>query len=165
MTYDAQRFKNLNDFLNRINYEKIYELPYGDKPLMVASHARNFNTTIPKLTGFSLLKWNVILEAQRLGIDKPIIHLATKLIWNLKLSITQRNQFTTLANNANEINNNVLLVNNTDTINRIIQIDSPQETNNPFELNFFNGTKFNDDNDNLNSLILPLGYDSYYSSI
>jgi hypothetical protein len=111
------------------------------------------------------LKWNVILEAQRLGIDKPIIHLATKLIWNLKLSITQRNQFTTLANNANEINNNVLLVNNTDTINRIIQIDSPQETNNPFELNFFNGTKFNDDNDNLNSLILPLGYDSYYSSI
>ncbi|GBB86871.1 hypothetical protein RclHR1_01330025 [Rhizophagus clarus] len=164
MTY-AQRFK-IDEFLNRINYEKIYELPYGNKPLMVASHARNSTTTIPKLTGFSLLKWNVKLEAHRLGgIDESIIHSVTKLIWNLKLSISQRNQFITLANDANDINDRVLFINNTDTINRIIQIDSSQETNSPFESNFFNGSKFNDDNDNFNSLTLPLGfqYDSYHS--
>lgn len=159
----AQRF---NDFLNRINYEQIYELPYNNNPLMVASHARNFSTAVPKLSGYSLLKWNVEHEVQRLRIDKSIIHPATKFIWNLKLSVSQRNQFIALANNANDINDRVKLVNNNDTVNRIIQIDSPQETNNLFELNFFNGTKFNDDNDNFNYLTLPLGsqYDSYHSS-
>ncbi|RIA98057.1 hypothetical protein C1645_813288 [Glomus cerebriforme] len=132
----------IDEFLNRINHEKIYELPYDNNPLMVATRARNCSTTIKKLTGQSLLKWNVKLEAQRLKINNNyIINLSTEYIWNFYLSDSQRDRFISLANNVNDINRHVSMINNTDTINRIFRLDQ-QKSNNPFVENFFNGTPF-----------------------
>lgn len=59
------------------------------------------------------------------------------------------------ANNASNISN-VRLIDNSDTIDRIAQLTTPQITNNSFGNNLFNGTSFNDDNSFV-SLILPAG--------
>jgi hypothetical protein len=163
----AQQFKNqstLSDFLERIDYDKIYELPCDNKQLIVATHARNLAKS--KLKGITLLNWNIKREAKRLRInDQTIIPLATEYIWRINLTSSQRDRFKTLANNANDINNRASKINNTDTIDRIIRINSPQETDNLSEKNFFNGTKFNDVNDNFDFLTLPSGiqYDHHSS--
>ncbi|CAB4428421.1 unnamed protein product [Rhizophagus irregularis] len=67
-----------------------------------------------------------------------------------------------MTNNANNINRNInrilriRLLNNADTINRIVQINTPQIMNNTLWSNFFNGTTF-DSSNNFESLILPSG--------
>lgn len=61
----------------------------------------------------------------------------------------------TSVNNANN-KNNARLIDNSDTINRIARLTTPQITNNSFGNNLFNGTSFNDDN-SFASLILPAG--------
>jgi uncharacterized membrane protein len=100
------------------------------------------------LTGEVLLMWNVEQEAHRLQMNnRNIIRLATTTIWNLHLNILQRNQFTNLAIQANIINQDYAQVNN-DTLNRIVQMNSLQETNTLFESDFFNGSVFSD-NDGL----------------
>ena len=72
------------------------------------------------------------------------------------------------ANNANNINQNRILrtrstnINNSRTIDRIARIALTQNTSNSFENDFFNGTRFHDDN-SFESLILPAG--CYYSNI
>lgn len=45
---------------------------------------------------------------------------------------------------------------NPNTIGRIVRLITPQIARNSLESNFFNGTKFHDDN-SLESLILPAG--------
>ncbi|CAI2199042.1 1253_t:CDS:1, partial [Funneliformis geosporum] len=57
--------------------------------------------------------------------------------------------------NANHINRTMNDANN-NTLDRITQITMPQETNNLFEDNFFNGTSFTDNKD----LNLPAGFAS-----
>ena len=61
----------------------------------------------------------------------------------------QQNQ---LANNSDNTNQQI----NDDNIKRVIQLVTPQITNNPYEDKFFNGTEFHNKNDT-ESLILPAG--------
>jgi hypothetical protein len=143
--------QNLNvpiqNFLIHLNYNNIYLYPFNNNPNEVAIYARN-NTRIRVLTGEVLLMWNVEQEAHRLQMNnRNIIRLATTTIWNLHLNILQRNQFTNLAIQANIINQDYAQVNN-DTLNRIVQMNSLQETNTLFESDFFNGSVFSD-NDGL----------------
>lgn len=61
-----------------------------------------------------------------------------------------------MANNANNINRNInriRLLNNADTIHRIVQINTPQIMNNSLQSDFFNGTTF-DNSNHFESLIL-----------
>ena len=105
-----------------------------------------------------MLKWNIKAETRRLRISNQHIFYLTKDIWSNCFTDFQRDQFKSLADKANKINNNVSKIDNTDTLKRIAQISSPQETNNLFAANFLNGTKFNDDNNkNPDSLFLPAG--------
>jgi hypothetical protein len=68
-----------------------------------------------------------------------------------------------MANNANNINRNInhisriRVLNNVDTLYRIVRINTPQITNNSLQDSFFNGTTFNN-SDNFESLILPSGF-------
>jgi hypothetical protein len=62
--------------------------------------------------------------------------------------------------NANDINNEIPIhasINNADTIDRIARIIVPQITNNPFENDFFNGTRFQENN----TLILSADWSSF----
>ncbi|GBB87510.1 hypothetical protein RclHR1_00140014 [Rhizophagus clarus] len=147
----------LNDFLNRANYDIIHQLPYNNNPQALAAKVR-IGKRFQRLTGMNLMKRNVKQEAQRLQLhNQYLINLATNKIWNLKTTRSQRQQFVNLANNANNINHNMMRHN--ETLNRIAQINVPQVTNNQFGDNFFNGTNFNNDSNNqdIQSLILPAG--------
>src|SRR5205814_1721437 len=61
-------------------------------------------------------------------------------IWNHRLTSIQRDAFTDLANKAKIINKNVAQANEDSNI-RMIQNDAHQETNHPFAISFFGGTK------------------------
>uniref|UniRef100_U9TVT3 Uncharacterized protein n=1 Tax=Rhizophagus irregularis (strain DAOM 181602 / DAOM 197198 / MUCL 43194) TaxID=747089 RepID=U9TVT3_RHIID len=67
-----------------------------------------------------------------------------------------------VANNINNVNINrnrvaqIRPINNSNTIDRIVRITTPQITNNSIENDFFNGTSFHDNN-SFESLILPAG--------
>jgi hypothetical protein len=88
------------------------------------------------------MKRNIVREAHRLQIyDQRIINLATNIIWNFRLTTSQKDNFTTLANSIRTSQ-----INNTDTINSIFQLTVPQVTNNSFEDNLFNGVNFHDVN-------------------
>ncbi|RIA90343.1 hypothetical protein C1645_823475 [Glomus cerebriforme] len=149
----------LNSFLNRINYNNIYLLPYNNNAHILAVQSRRVSRRSQRLTGKILMKRNVEHEAHRLQVhNRYLINLATDYIWNVRSSTSQRNRFTNLANNANNLSQNqVSRINNTNTLDRIARITTPQQTiNNSFESAFFNGTKF-DDNNSFESLILPAG--------
>ncbi|RIA99464.1 hypothetical protein C1645_811500 [Glomus cerebriforme] len=164
----------LNNFLNLMDYENIHRLPYNNNAQILAAHARNSRK---RLTGRGLIKQNIKREAHRLQLYKThrlqlykarrlqlysrlysrhMINLATNHIWEHSTSF-QRNQFINLANNANNINN-IRLTDNVSTIDRIARITTRQITNNTLENDFFNGAgNFNDNNNSLESLILPAG--------
>ena len=119
------------------------------------------------------MKLNVEREADRLEFySQHIINLATEYIWGLwdsrSSTIFQKSQFINLANNANNINrdreiNRLRFINNSEIIDQIARINLPQVTSNPLENNFFNGTRFQDNN-SFESLILPAGlYTSSFS--
>ncbi|CAB4483419.1 hypothetical protein RhiirA5_423844 [Rhizophagus irregularis] len=147
----------LSDFLNHINYNIIHQLPHNNNPNVLAAQTR-VGKRVQRLTGFKLMKRNVKLEAERLQLyDQYLINLATSKIWSLRTSRSQRQQFINLANDANNINQNMMTENNAN-INRISQINNSQKVKNQFEDNFFNGTKFdNNNNRDLESLIFPIG--------
>jgi len=131
----------LDDFLIRINYNRIY-LPFNNAQI-IAAQIRS-SGIIQKLTGMDLMKRNVKSEANRLHVHSQyIIHLATNHIWNFS-TILQQGQFTNLANDVNNINqNHMLLINNTDTlVSRMSQITRPQVTNIAFGNSLFNGIDF-----------------------
>ncbi|PKY53213.1 hypothetical protein RhiirA4_471298 [Rhizophagus irregularis] len=153
----------LNNLFNQINYENVYQLPYNNNAQILAVLSRRrASRRIQRLTGRILMRKNVEREALRLQIhNRYIINLATDYIWNSHSTPSQRYQFTNLANNANNINQNrasrVRWIDNTSTLVNIIQINNTQITNNTFENDFFNGTRF-DDNNTFESLILPAGF-------
>jgi hypothetical protein len=60
-------------------------------------------------------------------------------------------------NNANNIYQTRVSIDNSNTIDRITRLTTSQITKNSFENDFFNGTSFKDGND-LESLILPSGF-------
>ena len=65
-----------------------------------------------------------------------------------------RRRFVNMKNNGR----NSRLINNTNTIDRIVRINTPQITNNSLSNNFLNGTSFYDNNNSFESLILPAGF-------
>ena len=139
------------------NDNNVCKLPYNNNPNLVAVEART--RKIQTITAITLIKLNLKDEINRLqaiGIDVNIKDIRSEVnhIWNC-LPLERQREFTTLANNANNINQNAALANE-DSINRMIQIDIPQITNNPFEVSIFEGTKNFNDND-FESLILTSG--------
>ncbi|CAI2172234.1 7916_t:CDS:2 [Funneliformis geosporum] len=120
----------LNDFLSRINENRIRIPPYNNDAQIVAAQARN-GGRIQRLTGKCLLKQNIQREANRLHIHRQrIINLATVRIWNIHFGTYQRNQFSTLANDANHINQrrltHIRMTNQEDTLHRISQMTLSQ---------------------------------------
>src|SRR5688572_16367158 len=95
----------LNNLLNQINYENVYQLPYNNNAQILAVLSRRrASRRIQRLTGRILMRKNVEREALRLQIhNRYIINLATDYIWNSHSTPSQRHQFTNLANNANNI--------------------------------------------------------------
>src|SRR5688572_3519118 len=95
----------LNGFLDRINYNNIYQLPYNENVQILAAQARNRRIRV--LLGQDLMKWNVEREAYRLRLyNRYLINLATDQIWNLRSTSSQRSRFINFANNVNNINQN-----------------------------------------------------------
>ncbi|CAG8663584.1 24_t:CDS:1 [Funneliformis mosseae] len=131
----------LNDFLSRINYLRIYP-PYNSNAQILAAQTRNCRS-IPRITGIHLMKRNIKREANRLHVYcRHIIDLTTNHVWNFSTA-HQREQFTMLANDINNINRNrVLLLSNAETVNRMFQITIPQATSSEFDNAFFNGSSF-----------------------
>src|SRR5437868_852809 len=79
----------LNNFLDRINYNNIYQLPYNNNAQILATQARN-GRRVQELTGKNLIKRNVGREANRLRLhNRYLINLATDYIW-LHSTSTQR---------------------------------------------------------------------------
>lgn len=151
----------LNNLLNQINYENVYQLPYNNAQILAVLSRRRARRN-QRLTGRILMRRNVEREAHRLQVhNRYIINSATDYIWNIHSTPLQRYQFTNLANIANNINQNrasrVRLIDNTSTLVSIVQINNTQITNNSFENDFFNGTRF-DNNTTFESLILPSGF-------
>ncbi|CAG8683415.1 4680_t:CDS:1 [Funneliformis mosseae] len=129
-----------------MNFNNIFIPPHNNNAQLLAVQVRNGNR-IRVLKGADLLKRNIQNEANRLHVyGRYIIDLATKRIWNHRLSTFQRYQFITLANSVNNINrrrlSQIRMTNNVDTLNRISQIALQQATNSTFETNFFNGVNF-----------------------
>jgi hypothetical protein len=102
-------------FLIRINYHNVCQFYYNNND----AAAYGF------INWKCLMKCNIVHEAYRLQIyDQRIISLATNIIWNFRLTTSQKDYFTILANNIR-----VSRINNTDIINRILRLTS-QVTNN-----------------------------------
>ena len=136
----------LDRFLDRVDYRNIYLLPYNNDAQILATQTRN-----RWITGRDLIKQNVEHEAHRLQLySQHLTDIATDYIWNIHSTTCQKEQFINLANNAN-ITNNInqnrnRFMNNSDTIDRISQITTPQMVNSDQESCFFCGASFHDSN-------------------
>lgn len=140
----TQSRSTLNNFLKQINRKMICSPPHNNNAKAIADQASN-GTSFQMLSGKDLLKQNVEREAHRLKLpyNTFIIDSATNKFWS-RLTRYKKRQFENLA----------ILANN---INIIIQIPEQQITDNPLENDFFNGTKFHKNNNNLD----PLFYQNY----
>lgn len=141
----TQSRSNLNKFLKQLrNRRMICSPPHVNNAKALADQARN-GTSFQMLSGKDLLKQNVIREVHRLKLkyNALLIDLATNEIWS-HLTQCKRRQFENLAIIANNIN-------------IIIQIPEQQITDNPLGNDFFNGTNFHKNNNNLD----PLFYQNY----
>src|SRR5436190_69728 len=95
-----------NNFLDHINYNNVYLLPCNNNARVLAAQTRN-GRRVQRLTGKGLMKRNVEREARRLQLyNRYIINLAIDQIWNLRSTSSQRNQFISLANSSNNLNQN-----------------------------------------------------------
>ncbi|CAG8542594.1 6001_t:CDS:1 [Funneliformis mosseae] len=130
---------SLNNFLSQVNPDRI-KVPDINDGMNLIARARS-GRIIRRMSGKRLMKRNVIHEANRLQIiiQRHIINLATNHFWGLLL-ISQRNQFTTLANRVNSMNPNYTV--RMDTLFRISQITGRQDTNSEFEDMFYHGSTF-----------------------
>jgi hypothetical protein len=133
----------MRDFLDQVDFENIISLPHNNTMQILKSQPEH----IFSLTGKDLMRRNVENEVHRLKFNNDIIDSATNVIWDSRLTPSQKSQFIRLADNINS---------NADSINRMSQIDIPQITRSSFEYNFFNGTNlYEDESLNLQSLISP----------
>ncbi|CAI2177487.1 6911_t:CDS:1 [Funneliformis geosporum] len=151
--------KKLDEFLRNIDLIKVSLLP--DDKRLVAAKSRNGMNVRVKLNGKKLLRRNVTSEIEGKDIYKCnyLIHLAVEEIWHIHLSNAQKEKFTTLADEANEINRIYNLrphINNSSTIDRISVI-SRQDTDNPAQKDFYNGSNFNESSVTVSSIFSPAG--------
>ncbi|GBC00146.1 hypothetical protein RclHR1_03760010 [Rhizophagus clarus] len=146
----------LKNFLKYLNYDEIHSIPFENDPNKVAIHVRLF-TTNNILTGKDIFKWNIEKEARRLQVNnKHLIDSATDIVWRSTITLSQRQQFESLSNNANIINRNIRQ-NVEDIHYSVSQINVTQATDSALADNFYNGiVKFNE-NSNIDTLILPVG--------
>ena len=83
----------MNDFLYRVNYSKIHQLPFNNDPHKLSVQTK-IDKKIQRLTGIGLMKRNVSSEARRLRLhNQRLINLATNRIWRLKYTGSQRRRF------------------------------------------------------------------------
>ncbi|RIA83440.1 hypothetical protein C1645_880498 [Glomus cerebriforme] len=144
----------LRVLLDNINYEAIYNFLHNVNVL-----AANFENG-RRATARSLMRQNVRREAQRLHIQNHyIISMATNRIW-IRSTRSQRQTFVNMALAINRFNRNrrqiTNVIDNTDTLYRIAQINVQQDTNTPFERDFFNGVTFQTNNPE--DWLLPIGF-------
>ncbi|CAI2172368.1 10115_t:CDS:1 [Funneliformis geosporum] len=128
----------LNYLLRQVNYNTIKapDIQYVRNLISQVMNGRNYR----RMTGRKLLKRNVILEANRVNFHyRHIINLATNHFWS-HLTVSQRNQFTTLANRVNFMNPNYTI--RMDTLLRISQLTGRQETTSEFADMFYHGSSF-----------------------
>ncbi|PKY48402.1 hypothetical protein RhiirA4_463988 [Rhizophagus irregularis] len=140
----------MNNFTNQINYNNLCSfLNINEQVQKLANKVRD-GTISQMLTGKELLKQS-LENKLRSDNQRDIIDLdsTTNEIWNSKLTISQKKLLTRFADNVNKNRNS-------NTIELIARINTPQITNSEFENLFFNGTSFHDDK-SLESSILPLG--------
>ncbi|CAG8530811.1 3610_t:CDS:1, partial [Funneliformis caledonium] len=118
----------LNHFLSRIIFRRIYP-PFNSNAQILAAQFR-YGSIISSITGKTLLKRNVKREAIRLRMyTQNIIDLATTYIWDHSTEY-QIDQFTTLADTVNKIiRDHASQLSREDSIYRMTQITSFQETN------------------------------------
>jgi hypothetical protein len=128
----------LQDFLVHMDNNRICKL---HSPSKVAAEARR-DRKIQFLTDMYLFEQNVKSEISRLSmhVDLTTVNQIVNHIWNNRLTPTQRERFTTLANDANNINQNSARANE-DSFIRMIRNDVEQVTSSPFEDALFGGTK------------------------
>ncbi|CAB4440409.1 unnamed protein product [Rhizophagus irregularis] len=140
----------MNNFTNQIDYNNLCSfLNINEQVQKLANKVRD-GTISQMLTGKELLKQS-LENKLRSDNQRDIIDLdsTTNEIWNSKLTISQKKLLTRFADNVNKNRNS-------NTIELIARINTPQITNSEFENLFFNGTSFHDDK-SLESSILPLG--------
>ncbi|CAB5384866.1 unnamed protein product [Rhizophagus irregularis] len=140
----------MNNFTNQIDYNNLCSfLNINEQVQKLANKVRD-GTISQMLTGKELLKQS-LENKLRSDNQRDIIDLdsTTNEIWNSKLTISQKKLLTRFADNVNKTRNS-------NTIELIARINTPQITNSEFENLFFNGTSFHDDK-SLESSILPLG--------
>ncbi|CAI2163942.1 6635_t:CDS:1 [Funneliformis geosporum] len=148
----------LNGFLGRVQYININQLPYNGNVQILAIQSRS-NGRVQRLTGYGLMKQNLVREAHRLQIfNRYLINLAMDHIWNIHSTSSQRSQFINLASDANDLNRNHVsrghCINTPNTLELISRLPVPQISNDIFEQNLFNGAVFCDGN-NFESLLSP----------
>ncbi|CAG8736719.1 uncharacterized protein OCT59_002650 [Rhizophagus irregularis] len=140
----------MNNFTNQIDYNNLCSfLNINEQVQKLANKVRD-GTISQMLTKKELLKQS-LENKLRSDNQRDIIDLdsTTNEIWNSKLTISQKKLLTRFADNVNKTRNS-------NTIELIARINTPQITNSEFENLFFNGTSFHDDK-SLESSILPLG--------
>ncbi|PKC15042.1 hypothetical protein RhiirA5_494887 [Rhizophagus irregularis] len=149
----------LKNFLKYLNNDIISLIPFENDPKKVATHVRLF-TEINILTGKEVFKWNIEEEAKRLQVhNKRLIDSVTDIVWQSRITCSQKQRFESLSNGANDINQKMRQAVE-DTRNSISQINVTQETDLILPDYFYNGTtKFNESS-NMDSLIL--GYSKEY---
>ncbi|GES95335.1 hypothetical protein GLOIN_2v1773585 [Rhizophagus clarus] len=130
----------MKNYLDRMNFENLLSPPQNDVIRMLQSRP-------VLLIGKDLMRRNVEDEVHRLQFNDEIIDPITNEIWNSHLTARQKRTFVRLANNIN-------IIRNSDNVDRISRINTPQITKNDFENDFFNGTNFYGDK-SFQSLILP----------
>ncbi|CAI2169877.1 18663_t:CDS:1 [Funneliformis geosporum] len=129
---------HLDYLLTQVNYDTIIvpDIQYVRILIATVMRGRNYR----RMTGKILLKRNVILEANRINFHyRHIINLATDHFWSL-LPVSQRSQFTTLANRVNFMNPNYNI--RMDTLLRISQLTERQETTSEFADMLYHGSSF-----------------------
>ncbi|GES95330.1 hypothetical protein GLOIN_2v1782020 [Rhizophagus clarus] len=131
-----------------MNYNKLCSNELVQK---LANEVRN-GTISQTFTGKELFKQSLEYEL-RLNNPRDIIDINSEMneIWNSRLTDSQKKPFMRLADRINSVRNS-------DTIDRISRINTPQITKTAFEDFFFNGTDFREDK-SFESLILPMGMD------
>ncbi|CAG8689135.1 4044_t:CDS:1 [Funneliformis mosseae] len=153
--------EKLKEFLGHVDISIVCQLPDNNNKLLVAAKSRR-GKNVKRITGKILLRRNVESETTNVVINNKryLINLAVDEIWSNHLSDTQKDQFTSLADGANEINQKYISrvhINNSMTLDHIARIYH-QDTEDPTQRDFYNGANFSENSETASSILSPAGF-------
>ncbi|GBB91844.1 hypothetical protein RclHR1_19250002 [Rhizophagus clarus] len=140
----------MSNYLDQIDCKDLCSSPKVNEQVQKLVNKARDGAISQQLTGKELLKICLRSDTKQRDIVDIDIDSAANEIWNSRLTTSQKEMFTSLAENINKIRNEI-------NIELIARINTPQTTKTAIVNDFYNGTSFLGDT-SIESSVLPLGW-------